>query len=201
MITRKRIPSKLICLSILLSLLLGGCSPSQKSNSRESSIISVDGVKQLKIGQVYSMLGGYDVNHADGGYLKLIDQNHLLLLTRTLSPRKANGQYYDPTLNVKEIEYLRKNGNYYFGGGKEAYLRFASKKYVQAKISYDEGEIRAAPAKISAKGHGNIYLFKGRYVVKPSRNLVRKARGTLPNSIEEFLKQYRFDPTLKPNAE
>lgn len=159
----------------------------------------VQGVTELHIGQTYSLGGGDDLRTQDGVYFKLIDNHRWIMYDRWLSPVKEDEDTTNPTLNINEGTYTKKNGNIYYDNQETGVgLSFLNQDYVKKKITYSDLSPRSDQMEKSEKKNGDIFLYKGRYVTRPYKNPIYQVKGELPNSVNDFIAKYTSNPDLKP---
>ncbi|EHI73743.1 Uncharacterised protein [Streptococcus criceti] len=190
-----------ICM-VLCTFLLAACqakSPKNSSKPKQSETVRLEKAKTLEVGITYKL--GDDFNDLNTFYVKLTDDKHYVYMIDhshytqdeldEINADEDSVDYY-PVIHFTEGEYTREGENITLTPKKRVITEFKDPQHVKDKI--------IASKRLSDKDKAGrtltIVKEDGGYVENNQGNSLSlyKIAKKLPNSIDDFLAQYDYQP-------
>ncbi|MFC3932830.1 hypothetical protein ACVR0S_04705 [Streptococcus dentapri] len=184
---------------LLCTFLLGACQakrPDKSAKPKHSETVHLEKAKKLQIGVTYRKGKSKNPN---AFYIKLIDDKHCVYMLddshyteKDIKEISEDGYAFYPYISLTEGEYYKDGDDYILKPTRTQKIEFKDANHVKDKI------IATKKQKDRSDSEEGVRIVKkgAGYVQKTKQGdfLLYKTNKKLPNSIDDFLAQYDYQP-------
>lgn len=189
----------LVLCVILCTFLLGACqvkSPVKGAKPKQSETVHLEKAKNLEVGVTYKISDSKNLN---GTYIRFVDDKHYVNMNdrshytkKDIAEKSGDGEHFYPHISFTEGEYSKEGENYVLKPARTQRVEFKDPQHVNDKViafkRLDEGANAGVTLTIAKKDGGYAKNNQGFY------STLYKINKKLPNSIEDFIDQYDYQP-------
>lgn len=187
----------LILIAVIVVVILGLLLFVEYTSGESNLVHESSAISKISIGKIYSTDENREFpnyNSTDGGYVKIVDNHRWIVINRNLGRSWEKTESF-PSLEIMEGTYKRSGVNLLFNkGAKLIIFHFSNERNSKKKVYYYTSGLKkldlGSGSHVSLKFSGGIYMY-GSSPIYP-------ARGTMPNSIAQFLKTSQYSPDTSP---